>query len=110
MFLRSTSAVIAASLVTAFSIPATPSQAADEVRTEHVSYADLNLDTEAGAHTFALRLRAAARRVCDTDFAGLGIRSAEDSRCQQTAIDDARKTLEERRPAISAQVWGIASR
>ena len=108
MFLHETRAVIAATLVTAFSIPATPSQAADDVRTERVSYADLNLDTEAGAHTLALRLRAAAKRVCDIDFLGAG--AAEEARCEKTAIDSARKTLEERRLAINARVWDIASR
>ena len=110
MFLRETSVIIAATLATAFSITATPSQAADDVRTERVSYADLNLDTEAGAHTFALRLRTAARRVCDANYVGPGVRSAEEARCQETAIDSARKALEERRPAINARVWDIASR
>ena len=110
MFLRETRAAIAATLVTAFSISATPSRAADDARTERVSYADLNLDTEAGAHTLALRLRAAAKRVCDTDFVGAGVRAAGEARCQKTAIDSARKILEERRLAINARDWDIASR
>jgi UrcA family protein len=38
-----------------------------EVRSEKVSFTDLNLDRPAGAHTLLGRLRGAAQRVCGTD-------------------------------------------
>lgn len=39
--------------------------AGDEVRTERVKYADLNLDSSAGVEALYGRIHAAARHVCD---------------------------------------------
>ena len=74
--------VIATVAVIAFSVPAIAS--ADELkgRTEKVSYSDLNVDKEAGAHALYRRLQLASKRVC-------GVESARQQRCYKDALDDA---------------------
>ena len=84
--------VIATVAVIAFSVPAIAS--ADELkgRTEKVSYSDLNVDKEAGAHALYRRLQLASKRVCGVESiknAG-GIReAARQQRCYKDALDDA---------------------
>jgi UrcA family protein len=50
---------------------ATTPATAEKVRQSVVSYADLNLGTEAGAQTLLRRIKFAARRVCGVNDAGL---------------------------------------
>lgn len=109
MYLREISLLTATTLA-AFTITATPSHAADDPPTARVSYADLSLDTQAGARAFGLRLHAAATRVCGQPVLGSRIRSTEEVRCQRTAIRNAKRELEQRRLAIDPTAWTIASR
>ncbi len=60
----------------------------DSVRTEHVSYADLNLADEPGAHTLLLRINGAAGRVCGPDRPELTEHGAYDA-CRRRAVSDA---------------------
>jgi len=50
---------------------ATTTATTETVRQTLVSYADLNLETEAGANTLLRRIKFAARRVCGVNDAGL---------------------------------------
>ena len=109
MYLREISLLTAASLA-AFTITATPSHAADALPTARVSYADLNLDTKAGARAFGFRLQAAATQVCGMPTLGSRIQSPEEVRCQRIAISNAKRVLEQRRLAIDPTAWTIASR
>ena len=65
--------------------------AADDIRSEKVSYADLNLSTPAGAAALYNRIASSARRVCGSDdmpgrhFAWKG--------CCRSAIDAAVSTV-----------------
>lgn len=81
--------VAAASLITAF---ATGAQAA-EASQVHVSYADLNLHTAAGAAALNRRIKRAAEQVCgfsgDRDLA----RQAQFKACTARAIADAVASL-----------------
>lgn len=54
----------------------TPAYAATESRQIEVSYADLNLETDAGRATLERRLDKAARNVCDADSSAIGRRIA----------------------------------
>jgi len=66
-------------------------QAADpvEVPSAHVSYADLDLSTDAGARTLYRRIQSAADKVCpNVDLRDL-TRSAAASICRRDAIDRA---------------------
>ena len=50
---------------------ATTTASTENVRQSVVSYADLDLETEAGAKTLVRRIKFAARRVCGVNDAGL---------------------------------------
>jgi UrcA family protein len=62
---------------------ANPNDSSD-VRSEKVNYADLNMNTLAGASVLYSRIQDAARRVCgnENDLSHLGIRKS----CRRTAI------------------------
>lgn len=107
MYFRETSLFMAATLAT-FTITATPSHAGNDLPTARVSYADLNLDTKAGARTFGFRLHAAAVRLCGEPAVGSKIRSTEEVRCERIAIRDAKRVLEDRRLAIDPAAWTVA--
>jgi UrcA family protein len=80
-------AAAAATLLTAvWMVAAQPAHAAASgPATARISYADLNLNSEAGARTLYQRLKRAAERVCDgVDRRGIGPRE-----CYETALADA---------------------
>jgi len=86
------SGVVATVAVVAFSLPAIAS--ADELqgRTEKVTFSDLNVEKEAGAHALYRRLQQASKRVCGVESmknAG-GIRQISDQqRCYRDTLDAA---------------------
>ncbi|MEO1489698.1 MAG: UrcA family protein [Pseudomonadota bacterium] len=89
-----TFALVAASLGVAGA--ATPAFATSaEVKTETVSFADLDLSTQAGQETLDRRVNAAAKRVCDTNSA---------STTNRLRSYDARKCLAKARASARQQV------
>lgn len=55
-----------------------------------VSYADLNVESEAGMQALTRRVRSAVRRVCQVGFAGSNIELHEAiTECQRSARNDA---------------------
>ncbi|PAX06996.1 UrcA family protein [Sphingomonas lenta] len=64
----------------------------DGSRSVHVSYADLNLATEAGKATFNRRLRRAYRAVCPQPGFGPGI--VEPPQCRRVAAAGAKRSVE----------------
>ena len=82
--------VLAAGLIAAGTASA---GAAADVPSATVRYADLNLSTDAGAHTLYRRIAAAAREVCpDGDSRDLS-RAAHARACQQEAIERAVRSV-----------------
>jgi UrcA family protein len=79
-------------------------------RTATVSYADLNLATQAGVETLYHRIRVAARNVCGSPYERqLGIRrSIRD--CNDAAVENAVVTVEQRAqlPNLRAQLESAA--
>lgn len=78
--------------VIAFSTPAILSAEELKGRSEKVTYSDLNVDKEAGAHTLYRRLQIASKKVCGVESiknAG-GIReTSEQQRCYRETLDEA---------------------
>ena len=62
---------------------------------ERVSYADINMATEAGQKLFHTRVRAAAGHVCATGSSDLGAKMAE-AGCRHAAIASAERALNAR--------------
>jgi UrcA family protein len=58
---------------------------ADEAPSVHVSYADLNLSSAAGAKTLYRRINVAANEVCPNDSRDLALKQIHDS-CLQEAV------------------------
>ncbi len=58
---------LALAQTTVHEIVVRPSTGASEVRTERVSFTDLNLDHPSGARALLMRIRGAAQRVCGPD-------------------------------------------
>jgi UrcA family protein len=87
--------VVATVAVIAFSLPAFASaDDGDELkgRSEKVSYADLNIEKEAGVHTLYRRLQLASKRVCGVESLKVtgSIRNVSDSRrCYRNSLDKA---------------------
>ena len=72
---------------------AAPAVAGDkEGNSTKVSFADLNLNTEAGQAKFEKRVELAARQVCEADVPGVGSRimALEKRRCLAIAKDSAK--------------------
>jgi UrcA family protein len=62
----------------------------DQVRSEKVSYADLNLSTPAGASTLYRRIQRAARSVCGADDrVGSILPHLQWRKCYESAVADA---------------------
>ena len=84
--------VIATVAVIAFSVPAIASAEEFKGRAEKVTYSDLNVEKEAGAHSLYRRLQQASKRVCGVESiknAG-GIREiSEQQRCYRETLDAA---------------------
>lgn len=84
--------VIATVAVVAFSLPAIASAQDFKGRTEKVTYSDLNVEKEAGAHSLYRRLQQASKRVCGVESiknAG-GIREiSQQQRCYRETLDAA---------------------
>ena len=84
--------VVATVAVIVFSVPAIAS--ADELqgRSEKVTYSDLNVDKESGAHALYRRLQYASKRVCGVESiknAG-GVREvSRQQRCYRNTLDEA---------------------
>lgn len=87
--------VVATIAVVAFSLPAFASaDAGDEPkgRSEKVSYADLNIEKEAGVYTLYRRLQQASKRVCGVESLKVtgSVRNMSDSRrCYRNSLDKA---------------------
>jgi UrcA family protein len=75
-----------------------PAAAAEAPRAQLVRYSDLNLASAAGREALALRIRHAARNVCETGSHDLGARSAQ-ARCIRTAVDGAVAKMASMTPA-----------
>ena len=90
-FLSRTFAAAAATLLTAVWLAAAQPAHAGEptVATARVSYADLNLQSEAGVRALYRRLERAAERVCD----GADRRSIGWRECYETALAGAVKNI-----------------
>lgn len=73
--------------------PVMAQPSADAART--VSYADLNLATQAGMDTFNQRVQQAARRICATDpaFPSTTMRDAR-AQCEASVVADARADMD----------------
>ena len=99
---------IAAAALTGHSAAAAPAYAADEPRQARVTFGDLDLSSQAGAKALGLRLRHAARLVCDDSFSG-GWLSAK-ARCEREAVANARQDIEARRADVDPIAWRMASR
>ena len=84
--------VIATVAVFAFSLPAIA--AADELkgRTEKVTYADLDVEKEAGAEVLYRRLQQASKRVCGVESiksAGSIREVSQQQQCYRSTLDQA---------------------
>jgi len=84
--LRTGVAMIAGCLVAAVASVAAATPAPDDVPSVTVRYADLDLTTEAGAHTLYRRIRLAARAVCPSADSRDLARLAVTQSCQEQAI------------------------
>jgi UrcA family protein len=83
---RTLAAAAATLLTTVWLAAAQPAQAGTvPLASARVSYADLNLGSEAGAHTLYQRLKGAASRVCGT----VDHRSPARRQCYDKALGDA---------------------
>ena len=98
--------------VAAFALaPMTPSFAQDyrnsgEVRSEVVSYADLNVNYQPDAHALVHRINRAARDVCAADNGDLFDSDARDCR-----VDAERRAVADTRaPLVSAEYYHRAPR
>ena len=84
--------VVTTVAVVAFSVPAIASAEDFKGRSEKVTYSDLNVEKESGAHTLYRRLQQASKRVCGVESiknAG-GIREiSEQQRCYRETLDAA---------------------
>ena len=84
--------VVTTVAVVAFSVPAIASAEDFKGRSEKVTYCDLNVEKESGAHTLYRRLQQASKRVCGVESiknAG-GIREiSEQQRCYRETLDAA---------------------
>ena len=84
--------VVTTVAVVAFSVPAIASAEEFKGRSEKVTYSDLNVEKESGAHTLYRRLQQASKRVCGVESiknAG-GIREiSEQQRCYRETLDAA---------------------
>lgn len=84
--------VITTIAVVAFSVPAIASAEEFKGRSEKVTYSDLNVEKESGAHTLYRRLQHASKRVCGVESiknAG-GIREiSQQQRCYRETLDAA---------------------
>ena len=61
-----------------------------EIKSEVVSYADLDIDAPAGVHTLLRRIRGAAQQVCSPEPIALELRDNADYRdCKDEAMDRA---------------------
>ena len=83
---------VAAGAIMTFSLPAIASEDELKGRTEKVTYSDLNVEKEAGAHALYRRLQQASKRVCGVESiknAG-GIREiSQQQRCYRDTLDAA---------------------
>lgn len=88
----------------AFSQPIVATAPAGEIKAVKVSYADLNLDTDAGWARLDSRLRAAARSVCDVrpEFEST-VREMATGHCFRSALSRGREAGKE---IIAAQRTG----
>lgn len=84
--------VVTSIAVIAFSVPAIASAEEFKGRSEKVTYSDLNVEKEAGAHSLYRRLQQASKRVCGVESiknAG-GIREvSQQQRCYRDTLDAA---------------------
>ena len=84
--------VVTTVAVVAFSVPAIASAEEFEGRSEKVTYSDLNVEKESGAHTLYRRLQQASKRVCGVESiknAG-GVREiSQQQRCYRDTLDAA---------------------
>ncbi len=76
----------------AIALPATVVQAQEAAPSVRVSYADLNIGSVAGQDQLAVRIKAAARHVCDNNELGLANRIAV-QRCRKQAVAGAMTTM-----------------
>lgn len=76
---------------------------------EHVSFADLDLLGQAGKATLQRRIRAAARRVCDTQGVPPLAVKLDEMRCNRSAIARASAQLDRIAAAHAAKAVEIAA-
>ena len=69
-----------------------PAVAQDAPRARTVSYSDLNLSSAQGREALTLRIKQAARTVCDTGLDDVSART-EEARCIRAAIDGAKAKM-----------------
>nr|WP_310524184.1 UrcA family protein [Polymorphobacter sp.] len=65
-----------------------PAAAQDAPRAQTVSYSDLNLSNSHGREALTLRIKQAARNVCETGLDDVRART-EEARCVRAAVDGA---------------------
>jgi UrcA family protein len=91
-------------LSAATSLAATPAVAQSEPVSVTVSYADLNLTTEAGRARLDRRIRIAAAAVCSPREMGVHLRAAYDNCCKDAATDASARMASLRKGDMRVQV------
>lgn len=104
--MKRTATLIAAAAMIFSAFAAAPASAATSgVRTETVRYADLNLNSQAGAHAMLSRIDYAARRACFSMTGPMPLTSRAAIRaCRTDAMANAVDTLNA--PMVSAMYYG----
>lgn len=102
-------ALLAASLVAITAPPpALAGQTAEVPASVAISYADLDLGSEAGRQTLAARVEGAARLVCRPDTIGSLKERADRRACYRIAVGQSQAQLDRARDAARAQAAAIA--
>lgn len=84
--------IITAVLLSVSAYQFTPAAAQEDLRTQAVSYRDLDLNSTIGQNTLDARVRRAARVVCGDDDRDLGV-TMTNRKCRQAAMTRARPQM-----------------
>jgi UrcA family protein len=104
-FLSISLGILAAGAANAAPLPAEGGPAPSQ----RVTYADLNLDHQAGIATLRSRISAAARRLCETSNVAPLAEKVRETRCYRTAIADAYDQVLRRAGQVNTRHAAIAA-
>jgi UrcA family protein len=105
---RTLQSVVVAIVASTVFIPSGHAETGMKQTSVHVSYADLNLSTSAGARTLATRLKSATRRVCGSRPAPLMLAAiSRYETCLDNAMSAAVAQIDS--PVVTAHLTGQTS-